>query len=302
MLRILEDPTMAICLSFEGVDWDLLRQSLIDAHRDNQPLTPDEAMQNPKDTWGRKNHHKVATWNAQLEQDWVEREEQDRLANKEEDIRHARCNREDEEQCQEAEKKKPKLNPFNDDATCDNWIELRPSSYALSKIGNLEYVELDYFTIKGCKEAATDANGSVSHDTLAFTQLKDTIAICPLASLRPSKTIHSDEELSWTEMFEAKNNMLHFMAKSGVWPEKHARSLALFYANLELHPRKWQDDGQQALILYQSRVRREWFDALKWNEGFNIVHIQENFLCSMAEVVSNAIRAKEIKQVRFTPT
>ena len=94
-------------------------------------------------------------------------------------------------------------------------------------------------------------------------QLEDTITIHPLASLRPSKNIHSNKELSWMEMFKAKNNMLHFMAKSGVWPEDHTRLLALFYANLELHPRKWQDDGWQALNLYQSRVRCKWFEALK---------------------------------------
>ena len=302
MPRILEDPTQAVCPSFEGAEWDLVRQALIDAHPDNQPLTAEEAIQHMKDAWGRGNDLKVAAWNAQLEQDRVEREEQDRLANEEEATRRARRDREDEEQRQEAEKKKLKLNSFDEELAVDEWIEPRPASYALNKINNLEYVELDYFTVKGCREAAADSSGAVSHDTLTFTQLEDTIAIRPLASLRPSRNIRNDEELSWGEMFEAKNNMLHFMAKSGVWQDEHAKSLAAFYVNLELHPRKRQDDGRQALILYQSRVRREWFDALKRNEGFNIALIQDNLLRSLAEQVTNSIRAKEIDQVRIPPS
>ena len=54
MLCILKDLTQAVCPSFEGADWDLLRQSLIDAHCDNQPFTPNEVMQYMKDTWGQQ--------------------------------------------------------------------------------------------------------------------------------------------------------------------------------------------------------------------------------------------------------
>ena len=44
--------------------------------------------------------------------------------------------------------------------------------------------------------ANADTAKSISHDTLAFAQIEDTIAIRPLAALRPSKYIRSDEELS----------------------------------------------------------------------------------------------------------
>jgi hypothetical protein len=185
----------------------------------------------------------------------VECEEQDRLAAEEENIHRAHHNREAEEQHQEVKKKQPKLNTFDKDLTIDEWIKPRPTSYTLSKINNLECVELNYFTVKGCCNAGADTNKSISHDTLAFTQLEDTIAIRPLASLRPSKHILNDEELSWDEMFKAKNNMLLFMAKSSVWPVAHAESLAAFYVNLGLHPRKRQENGRRVLVLYQSRVR-----------------------------------------------
>ena len=179
----------------------------------------------------------------------------------------------------------------------DGWIEPRPASYALQKLDNLEYVELDYFTVKGCEEAGEDSNKSVSHDTLTFTQIQDTIAIRPMNSLRPSRNIRNDEELSWDELLEAKNNMLHFMAKSGAWPAEHAEALASFFVNLELHPRRRQENGKLTLILYQSRVRREWFDSLKRNEGFNITRIRNDLLIALAEGINNKIRAREIDQV-----
>jgi hypothetical protein len=185
------------------------------------------------------------------------------LADKEEVAQHAQHEREAKEQCREAEKKKPKLGPFDPQCPISKSIPTRPVPYTLSKINNLEYVKLDYFTVRGCREAFAGTSKSVSHDTLTFAQVEDTIAICPLAVLRPSRNIRNNEDLSWVEMLQAKNTMLHFIVKSGVWPVTHAESLATFYVNLELHPRKSLPFGEQALIMYQGHVRCEWFDTFK---------------------------------------
>ncbi|KAF8261481.1 hypothetical protein EI94DRAFT_1810210 [Lactarius quietus] len=42
-----------------------------------------------------------------------------------------------------------------------------------------------------------------------------------------------------------------------------------------------------------SRVQREWFDALKRNQGFNIELIQEDLLHAIADELNNAIRDSE---------
>jgi hypothetical protein len=177
MPRITEDPTRATCPSFEGAEWDFLRQPMIDTVGGDHPLTADEATQRMKDAWARENEQKIAAWNAQREQDQVEQEEQDRLAQAQEDLQCAQCDREAEEQCREVEKKKPKINSFDPHRRVNESIELRPAPYALNKVNNLEYVELDYFTTRGCREAFADTYKSISHDTLAFTQLEDTIAM-----------------------------------------------------------------------------------------------------------------------------
>ncbi|KAH9019642.1 hypothetical protein EDB85DRAFT_1873002 [Lactarius pseudohatsudake] len=295
---IIEDPTRAVCPSFESAEWEFLRNSMINTHQGPPPLTQDQATQRLKDTWARENGAKVTAWNAQLEQDRIDQEELDRLAQEEVDARLAQQLKEAEEQRKEADRKKLKLNPFDPERVISDWIEPRPAPYAINKLNNLEYIELDYFTVKGCNEASADTNKSISHDTLAFTQVDDTITMRPLAAIKPSRSIRNDEDLSWEEMLQAKNTMLHFMAKSAVWPEGHARALAAFFVALELHPRVLQTNGKGALLLYQSRARREWFEALKRNEGFNIERIGEGFLRACAEVVDRKVRDTEFDQVR----
>ena len=48
----------------------------------------------------------------------------------------------------------------------------------------------------------------------------------PISTQRFSKNIRNDEDLSWEEMLEAKNTMLHFMWQSKAWPQAHTESLA----------------------------------------------------------------------------
>ena len=305
MPRITNDPTRAICPSFEDPEWEFLRQSMVDAHQGDPPLTEDQAAQHMKDAWTHENQRKVAAWNAQLEQDQEEQDEIDRLAQEEENARRVQREKEAKEQQEEAEKKKPKLNQFDPRLPIEVWIEPRPSTYALNRLNGLEYVELDYFTVKACKEAATETHRPTNNDAMAITQLGDSFAFRPVSSLRPSKHVRSDEELSWEEMLEAKNTMLLFMAKSGLWPREHAESLATFFLNLEVHPRRSQTNGKRALMVYQGRVRREWFDRLKSDRGFNISIIQNDLLRAYAEELNDTIRERdnvardrEIDQVR----
>ncbi|KAN0136318.1 hypothetical protein V8E53_005923 [Lactarius tabidus] len=287
MPRIVDDPNWAVCLSFEDPEWEFLRQSTVNAHQGDQPLTLAEAAQQMKDAWSRENQHKTAAWNDQAQQDQVEQDELDRVAREREDALRAQREVDAEDLCKEAEKKKLKLNSWDPNHQVEKWIEARPAAYALNKLNNLEYVKLDYFTPKGYKDTAADTNRSVSHDMLTFTQLGDTFAIHPLAAVRSSKHIRNDEDLSWEEMLDAKNLMLHFMGKSGVWP------IASFFINIKCHPRKSQKNGKRALMLYQGCVWYEWFDALKCNKGFNLEVIQEELLCSLAEEINNTIQDRD---------
>ena len=164
---ILEDPTQAVCPNFEGAEWEFLRQPLMDAHLGDQPLTPDEVTQRMRAAWSCENDRRIVAWNAQLKEDHAEQEERDRVAQEEEDARLAMHDREAEEQRKEAKMKKPKLHPYDHNRSVGTWIQPRPTSYALNKISSLEYIELDYFTERGCRLASADTTKSISHNTVA---------------------------------------------------------------------------------------------------------------------------------------
>ena len=254
-----------------------------------------------KDTWTHQNNNKIIIWNAQLEQQRAEQAEQDRQANEEEEARRAQQEREAEEQRKAIELKRPKINSFDPNRSVSRWIEPRPAEYALERLKAKKYVKLDYFTERGCREAAADPNSSMSEDTFAFTQVDGTFALRPLATQRSSKNIRNDEDLSWGEMLEAKNTMLHFMDKHN-WPATHTSSLALFYIALELHPLRLRTNGKRALLRYQGEVRVEWFDAFARDEGFNIEIIQEDLLKASVDYVNDRVRESEMEQVRVTIT
>ncbi|KAF8270236.1 hypothetical protein EI94DRAFT_1699011 [Lactarius quietus] len=259
----LNDPTQAVCPNFEGPEWAFLRQCIINSHPGETPLTAEEVARQMREAWTQDNDARVAAWNAQLEKDRAEQDQRDRQARKVKVDRHAQLENEAVEQRGVAEKNKPRLNQFDPTRRVSEWIQPQPAAYALETINNLEYVELDYFT-----------------------------------ALRPSKNIRKDEDLSWEEMLEAKNTMLHFMAQSGLWPTAHAESLAAFFAALEQHPRRLMENGKTTLLLYQSRVRREWFHAFERNEGFNIGLISDNLVRNIADEVKDKIWKREIDQIR----
>ncbi|KAH9024646.1 hypothetical protein EDB83DRAFT_2527076 [Lactarius deliciosus] len=245
MPRINADPNHEVCLSFENDEWEFLRQSMIDAHQGLNPLTGDEAIQRMKEAWARENARKIIAWNAQLEQDRAVQDEQDRLDREAEAAQLAQHEKEAEEQHKEAEKKKLKMNTFDPRRCLGDWIEPRPAQYAINKINNLEWVELDYFTLKGCRDAVANSSKLSSQDTLVFTQLGNTIAMRPLAAMTPSRGIRNDEDLSWLELLEAKNSMLHFIAKSEAWPTKNAEALAAFFVILDVHLICVQTNGRK---------------------------------------------------------
>ncbi|KAI9434806.1 hypothetical protein H4582DRAFT_1818388 [Lactarius indigo] len=298
MPRINVDPNQAVCPSFESDEWDFMRRSMIESHCGPQPLTEIEAVQRMKEAWAQENFNKRVAWDAQLEQDRMAQDEQDRLDQEAEAAQVAQQEKEAEELRREAEKKKPKMNTFDPRRCLGDWIEPRPAQYAINKINNLEWVELDYFTLKGCRDAAADLSRSGNQDSLTFTQLGDTIAMRPLAAMAPARGIRNDEDLSWLELMEAKNSMLHFIAKSKAWPPSNAEALAAFFVVLDMHPIRVQTNGRKALLLYQSRVRREWFDALSRNEGFNIEIISEGLLRTISDDLNTRLQERKIDKVR----
>ena len=306
MPHIVDNLNWVVCPNFGGPTWEYLRQSVVNAHQGDPPMTLEQASQQMKDTWAEENQRQIAAWNDQVREDQMAQDELDRVAGEEVEAQWAQQEKDEGDRHKEAKKKKPKLIPYDLECRIEKHIQTRPALYTLNKIYNLEYIELNYFTPKGCREAATDANRSISNDTLTFTQMGNTFVIQPMAAIRLSKHIRNDKDISWEDMLDAKNVILHFMAKSCQWEDAHATSIASFFYNLETHQRKDQKNGKRTLLLYQSCVHRKWFNALKQGESFNIELIEEDLLHDYAEEVSkaiqdskNAAKDRELKQVHL---
>ena len=297
MPRLAFDPAQEICPTYEDQQWVFVRQMIINGHQGAQPLTPEDAVQHLKAAWARERNIRAIAWNTQLEQDRAELEEQGRIAQGEQEALRAQLKREAEEQRRGAEKKKPKFNDFDSNRQIASFIMPRPAQYALNKISTLEYVELDYFSLRGCNEAVADTSGSADQDTFSLTQVDGAFTIRPTTH-KASRNIRRDEDLSWGEMLQAKNMMLQYIADSKAWTNRHAEALAGFFVALELHPRALQTNGTQALLRYQAKARREWYLALQRNEGFNIESIGEDLLRSLAETVNLEI-AEKLAEKRY---
>ena len=82
--------------------------------------------------------------------------------------------KEEDEKRKEIERKKPKINGFNPQCAVGGFIIPRPSAFTLNKLDALDYVELDYFTTRGCKNAH---ELMTSHNTYGLASLGDSLAL-----------------------------------------------------------------------------------------------------------------------------
>ena len=93
-----------------------------------------------------------------------------------------------------------------------------------------------------------------------------------------------------------KTSLLLHMSKAG-WGELHTTALAHFFLNIEMNDYRSRPNGERILLAYQARVRREWHDALKRDEGFNIGIINDTLLRMLADELWDTIRAEGMRKV-----
>jgi len=161
-------------------------------------------------------------------------------------------------------KRKNKLRDFEDNSVVRTTPATgRPSKYALKKLADYDYVELYYFTVDACKDAA-EYERTMAEDAFTLSKIDDTMALKPLNSYKASTKAVPDARLSWQEVSIAKTKLLQCMQEAE-WPAKHVMALAGFYVNLDSHEIREEEGGEQVLVQYQAEVRREWMDALIGN-------------------------------------
>lgn len=181
-------------------------------------------------------------------------------------------------------KKKTKLRDFEDNSVVRTTPAAgRPSKFALKKLADFEYVELYYFTVEACREAA-EHERTVAEEAFTLSKVDDTMALKPIGAYKSSSKAVPDSRLTWNEVSIAKTKLLQAM-QDAQWPAKHLVALAGFFVNLDAHEIREEEEGELALVQYQAEVRREWMDALTGSgsqKPFDISVINEERLRRIA--------------------
>ncbi|SRR6266540_2536175 len=289
----MQDPNLELPPDFTGPGYQAIRDLII-AQVPN--LTAEQAAEQLQTAYNTDRQIRIAAWEERLRNQQEAEALQAQQHREEEEARQAEEEKLAEAERKELEKKKPKINDFDDDRMADSVIMARPSPFALNKLKNFEYIELSYFTPEGCATAAEESRATAD-EAFGLTKLDGFVALKPVASFRASKYVTKDKDLSWRQMTMGKNSMLHHMNKLG-WPEKHVNALAHFYFILEDHPMRMRPDGDRILIIFQAALRREWHDALDRNEGFNISKINPDTLRTVADEYYDNKRMEGLNEVR----
>ncbi|KIK78725.1 hypothetical protein PAXRUDRAFT_54756, partial [Paxillus rubicundulus Ve08.2h10] len=242
-----------------------------------------KVLNNLVQMWTAEHVQRVAAWTKRqhLETLLADEAEEVRLAQ----VREAQCLIDDKtarEQI-EQEKKKPKMNDFNNEVEVGNVIIPCPSQYAILKLKNFEFIELWYFSPEGCRDAAKSSS-STMEDTFSISKVDDVLTMWLIAALKQSRNMVNNCDLSISDFFRAKNNFLIHIEQAS-WPKKHVNALAEFFWHLENHPICNCRHGDAVMLLYAHHVRRSWHDDLKRRSAFNISKVNNTLMNAFNEEV-----------------
>src|SRR5271156_2635622 len=270
--RIMHDPHLEAMPDHAGPHYQVLRDALV-----LNGMPADQAIQALDNSWITNHDARILIWDQQVADDAAAAQQLVPEPQVPADpVPQAQPM--PEEDRDDVEKKKPKMRDFDDATTVGNYIPPRPAQYALRRIEDFEYVELWYLSTEGCSDA-TQHQLTQADDTFGLAKVDDMVTLKSFSSIKASKNVVPDAELSFRQMSMAKNAFIPLMAKYQ-WSQKAITAFAQLFTQLELHPLRQREFGERALITYQARVRREWHDQLKLGSAFNIGIINENLLQS----------------------
>lgn len=285
------DPSLEECPDFDGPAY----ANICDDIQRATGQTQEDVIIRLTQSWTDGHNQRVDEWNQEREQAAAEATEVEQARAAQEEETRVQREVEAEKERAKAEKKKPKINGFDETVSVGDSISPRPSQYAIQKLNNFDYIELWYFSPDGCKEALRTAR-SVADD-FGLTRVDDQLTIRPAYAFKASKAAVADHDLLFSTFLRAKNLFLMQLSKAK-WPQSHIDALSLFFWHLENHPiRNNSEIGDTVILHYASRVRLDWHDRLKRDEGFNIAIVNETLLRAINEELWDRIRSRTLSAV-----
>ncbi|KAF8172744.1 hypothetical protein BJ912DRAFT_886588 [Pholiota molesta] len=299
--RLDHDPNLDACPDFASNHYEAMR-----ALMRNNGSTNEQAIEALTQAWTLQNEELRERWAQQVEQDQQEAEAQAAQAAAQGNGEQGNEPPADPVQAVEPElanenlekdkKAKMKLRSFNPQRSVASVLAPRPSTYAINKVANFEYVELWYFTKEGCKEAQSTQR-TETDDSFGMSRVGDLVAFRPVASVQASKRALQDADLSWEQFHYANRSFLKNIDSAG-WPPEHVQALLQFFINLKSSPFLDRDHGKQIVLTYQARVRCNWMDVMKDGneEVFNIALVSSPLMESISNEIQSSATAEMQRQ------
>lgn len=289
------NPFRAKCPNFHAIEWDEARQRLID---DLVVPNDEEAVVHLVQKWQQTIERKKAEWlrdggrDPGPEEPVEQRKEQERGRRRERgrarrsessSTMSSRSGGEERERRHRSRKIPPiPLGRAGPDSVTDP-----PPRAVITKLKELEYVELAHFTASARERAKRDRHNAAD-ETLALTRLTNALTITTTPS---SRSVRPDDELSWDEVMQARVQYLTWLEKTK-WPHEYVAMMTEFFWRLDSHDLRGQTGGTDILVRYQALYRREWHDALREGHPFDLATINESALANLkAQVLQDTLTA-----------
>ena len=271
-LRLATDPSTEVCPDFASDIYAPLRDDL----QRGTAASNEDIVVRLVELWSHEHNERMRRWNTQQAAAAQAADEAELQRQAQEAEAQRLAEQEAERERSEAEKKKLKINDFDETKQIPSVLPPCPSQYALQKLCQFEYVELWYFSPDAYREAVRESR-SIAEDALGVTKKDDMLTLKPAMAVKASKNALLDHELPIADFFKAKNAFLQQATQAG-WPAKHIDAISLFFWNLEVHPMRETPHGDEIILTYASRVRRQWHDDLKMKTAGNISFINATLL------------------------
>lgn len=247
----------------------MTREALI-----SQGNTADEALEILRKSWRDQHQRRLQAWNEHLEQQQQEQDRERGLGRGED----------------------PPPNPPPSDKPAwtgrptPNFLDVRPARHVLKRLEKREYVELWYFTMAGCQDAAA-RDLAAPQDTFNLVSTDNGLLLQDTEAATGSSRVVKDELLSYQEWAEGNHRLIDCMEQLG-WDVYEVEELSMFFVHLDLHPLKSEPYGLQAILRYQDRVRRDWTSCLKIGKAYAISSINTTLLNDYHRQISNEVQAQ----------
>ena len=170
-------------------------------------MTIEQAIQALTNSWNLSHDTQIQAWDRQMVEDAANLEEQRQRQQQELEAQAAQERLWLEEEKAEAENKKPKMKVFDNTNIIGSYLAPRPAQYVLRWMEEFEYVELWYLTPEGCTDA-TQRQLTQPDDTFGLTKVDDVVTLKSLSTLKASRNIIPDAELTFQQMSMAKNALI----------------------------------------------------------------------------------------------